>query len=506
MDGNRPEGDAAYKALSPKRISYKVIGAVLGLALGLASQIILARTMGPERFGDYTFVTSISQGVAICLDLGVTSYLFTVISKGNDVEQKIKFLTGHLLFVIFVSVTVGLALGAAAVIVTHQAAFDIGYLALCWLFGTSWYVYYVTDKLLDSTRHVGLNEAGKLFQKLIFLLLLVAVSAIGNIDLYSAILIYSTSIILYGAVANIRAGLYRTIIRDAQEYSLRGLVAIWPFCQPIALVTALGSAGLIIDRWLIHSRFGGDALAALGLGALLSSYLLITCSPILSLFWQDLARAHDADDAGKKAADVFKSTCTMVFYVSCVVAVFQIFFAEDIVSLLFGKEFLYASQTVVLFALYTLFGALGQVSATTYVAIGANNLYLKIAALSIVTNIIVTLILIEANLINFYEPYLMIALKMTVVQVVFVSYQILQNAKSLSVDRVALVRQLFKVGFVCAAAGFVSKIIMSDWLSLESSVVTVCSAGIIYIVLVNLLSSHTRSLTVSLFEPVFNKR
>jgi O-antigen/teichoic acid export membrane protein len=166
-----------------KRYIYKLLTNLFGLFIGLVTQAIIPRGLGPKAYGDFSFLSNFFSQFVGFFDMGTSVGFYTKLSQR---QKDIGIITFYVSFAIIASTA--LFLIVLIVSFTHgankiwpdQLMFFI-YLAAIWgIF--SWFIQ-ILDKIVDAFGLTVPAEMARIAQKIMGVMLILALFFSNQLNL-----------------------------------------------------------------------------------------------------------------------------------------------------------------------------------------------------------------------------------------------------------------------------------------------------------------------------------
>ena len=370
------------------------------ILLALAAGVVLARTLGPESYGTYTFVLSIVTLLSLPAKAGLPTLLVREIAK-NQVKRQWGLLRGILKF------SNGLALGYATVV----AAAGSGLVLSGVILGNSasatsfaWGLWLLPLMALEATRTASLRGlrwvvTAQLPEKIVrpaLMIVLVGGAAITGTTLNpdTALqfqLVGAFVAFLVGAFVLVKA-LPRDVTNAIPEYAVRPwLASLAPLTFFVGLKLLDSQVAIIFLGFLSTPEdVGLFKVAATGAG--LVTFSLMAVNMALA---PQLARLYNAGEK-EKLQRVVTLSVRAVCAISLPVALVLIVWGEPIVGFVFGNEYSGAADALAILCIGQLIntsaGSVGAVLSMT----GNDQLVFIGALLALTVNTVLALVLIPA--------------------------------------------------------------------------------------------------------------
>jgi O-antigen/teichoic acid export membrane protein len=157
-----------------KRYLYKLATNLVGLAIGLVTQAIIPRGLGPKAYGDFSFLSNFFSQFVGFFDMGTSICFYTKLSQR---QKDIRLIIFYVSFAIIASIAVALLVFIFSFtpftkqIWPDQLMFFV-YLAAIW--GIFSWLIQILNSMVDAFGLTVPSEMARMAQKILGLVLIVA--------------------------------------------------------------------------------------------------------------------------------------------------------------------------------------------------------------------------------------------------------------------------------------------------------------------------------------------
>lgn len=401
-DVTAPEGIAVDVPPLERHRTIERVGAsvVLSAARSVASffvAVLLARSLGPQGYGELTFLLASFASVALLLDSGSTTAFFTLLSmrpRGRHFFIAYAVWTfgvqmvGTLIFLALVPLSL---LSKAwqgeprpMVILAFTAAF---------LSSQGWTSVMQLGEAQRRTLRVQLTSAA---QTLAHLALVAFAAITGRLSVTTVIVLL---VIEYTALITIIAPpLVKMSVRTAPtDEPWRDVVREFvDYCRPIALYGYVGFVYGFADRWLLQ-HFGGAVQQGLfGFAQQFGAISILATGAMVNVFWKEIAEANALGNL-TRLRELYMRSRRILFFTAAWTSCLLIPWSSGLLLLAAGSEYAVGAPVLMLMLLYPVHQTLGQLQGTFLVATGRTRLYSTLGIVSMSASIVVTYFLLAAR-------------------------------------------------------------------------------------------------------------
>ena len=368
------------------------------LMLGVA--ILLARSLGPENYGIYTFALSIILLLGLPTKVGLPLLILQKTVQYH-IKKKWSHLHGLLIlsnaFVIIFSILIA----TLVIIVAWWVWHDEEIVKTNVLF---WGLLLLPLIAFANLRSAALRGLGKiiqgnlpelLIQPLVIFLLLVVTIWLGN-KLTPVMAIHYNLIAAFAAffvgATMLKRALPKKIFLAKRTYELKiwGLSLI-PFATTKGLIIINSQLAVIMLGFLDFTDQLGLYRVAFSTATLVSFGLTVTNSVLAP----QIAKLYNLGNTIKLQRIITASTWMIMIITLPIILVF-IFFSEQLIQLLFGIEYIHAGTALVILSLGQLTNSLTGPTTTVLNMTGNEKQNIKGILLGLVLNVILSVMLIPS--------------------------------------------------------------------------------------------------------------
>ncbi|WP_299330800.1 flippase [uncultured Psychrobacter sp.] len=329
---------------------------VSGLSFSLLTAIILARTLGPEQYGVYSYVLAIVSVLAIPAMFGLPSLIVRETAKA-EVKQEWGLMRGLWSWAnrITASLSLLIALTAAVVLWLNRDSFSqIQFLTF------AWGIAFIPLSALAALRGASLRGLRKVIQgqlpeqvlkPLLFIVALVVVSLLGNNKL-TAVSAMMFNALSAGVAFLFGAWLLSTekpeqLKKNSKEYNKKAWIAS---VGPLAMIGGLDvlvtqTDVIMLGIFRTAEEVGVYRVAAQG--AMLAAIGISATNMVIAPYISKFAHSNDIVNLEKVAKQSARISFLVAFSATLVFAVF----GKEVIALVFGEIYVNAYLPLVLLAI-----------------------------------------------------------------------------------------------------------------------------------------------------------
>ena len=440
-----------------KRYFAKLAANLFGLAIGVVTQAIIPRGLGPEAYGNFSFLSNFFSRIVGFLDMGTSIGFYTKLSQRQRDFGLVSFylsFTGIASFLLIIFVECIHVTGAYATLLPDQIPFYI-YLAAVWG-NLSWLVK-ILNKMADAYGVTVSTEIAKIVQKGLGLVLILTLFLMNQVTL-THFFFYHYFILIFLALAFILVmGRSGHSLRRSWRLSVVQIKAyakeFYNYSHPLFVYALIGLIVGILDRWLLQYFSGSVEQGFYGLSYRIGAICFLFTGAITPLITREFAIAFDKKNIPEMAR-LFRRYIPMLYAIAAYFACFIALQADKVTFIMGGANFQQAALSVTIMAFYPIYQTYGQLGGSVFFATGQTALYRNIGVVFLFIGLPVTYFLIAPKeLWGINAGATGLAIKMVVLAFMGVNVQLWFNARLLNLSFWKLIgHQFYSVGFMISLA------------------------------------------------------
>lgn len=342
---------------------------ILRLIVTFVTGILVARSLGPEEYGEFRFLLGSFIAFAYLLDMASSSAFFTFISSKQRGQKFFIYYTLWIviqLLAIFIFILLVPDFMKEKIWFGHSRKIIISASFASFAINQIWrYIGQIGESKRDTigvqVRNISLAIA------YLFCVLILSTCQILNIHILFIlnIIIYCLFSGLYGL------RLYKSgMFSDQKVETLDNIFDEFKcFCQPLILYTLVAFIYKFMDYWLLQKFGGAVQQGYYAVSYKLAFVSLIATNSILQIFWKEIAYAYNKNDM-LQVRKLYKWISRSLFFVAALCSCLLIPFNSEIIVLLLGSAYRDAWLPFSLMLLYPIHQSMGQINGTMLFAMG----------------------------------------------------------------------------------------------------------------------------------------
>ena len=361
-----------------KNIISNIIVHVFSLLFGFVSSILIARGLGAENQGQFSFYVLIFGLSAAYGHFGLTTSVSYFIKKTKYEDNHIinTNLSVLLLLSIFYFIVIFFLKGVI---------FSNNYILLI-----IWTIYYIS--LLVSNYFMNIYMAHEnvyIYNRFLNLNTILKVTTISilyfthNISVVSVSITYACLellkfiLMLRGLHLEYKFEIHKNILKEELKYGI-----------PLYLSALFLYLNYRVDQVMVKSYNGEAALGVYALSVTLAELAKMVPDSVVSAF---TGKLYNCEEEQKKRIVI--QTIKLSFYMTVVISIIGIF-CKPLIKILYGEEFIQAGLSMIILLIGIPFLTIGKVSSVYFYTNGKTKVHMRIAFSVLVVNLVLNFLLI----------------------------------------------------------------------------------------------------------------
>jgi len=435
-----------------KRWLYKFFANLVGLGMGFIIQSIVPRGLGPDGYGNFSFLTSFFTQVANFFDMGTSSCFYAKLSQRPRERELVTF---YIYFAAFLVIGIVAFVASAALTGAYTRLWpgqEIFYIYLAAGFGILSWIIQTLASMSDAYGVTIMAEKAKMLQKVLTVAVVVLLYVFNQMTLANFFYLqYAASFLLIFAFIYImrREGhLAGQRLFAAFSGVRKYLKEFYDYSHPLFFCSLVGMFANILDRWLLQA-FGGSAQQGFfGFSFQLSALCFLFAGALTPLLIREFSISHARRDS-KEIGRVFERYIPVLLFITAFFTCFIAAQSGTVTRIMGGEKYRDSAWPLFIMAFYPVYQVFGQACGSAFLAMGRTKVYSDISIFFMLIGIPVTYLFIAPK--AFYGlngGATGLALKMILVQSLGVNALLYDTAKTL---KLSFRKHLFNQGAIIAA-------------------------------------------------------
>lgn len=471
-----------------KRYFYKLLTNFFGMLMSFLTAGIVPRALGPQQYGDFSYLTNFFTKITGFLDMGSSTGFYAKLSKRQKDYGLISF---YLYFVGAAILVVGIFAIAISVTPLHKILLpDQRVMFIC--FAAGWAVLtwatQILNNITDAYALTVTAEITKVLQKAVYTVFVIVLFATGLLSLVSFFCLQFAMLFLLLLVFALV--ITRNTDSVLRTWSLkRSEVAsyfkeFYNYSHPLFVCSLVALIAGLLDRWLLQV-FGGSAQQGFyGLSFTIGSFCFMFTSAMQPLLMREFSIAHGTKDLDKMAR-LFRNNIPLFYSIAAYFSCFIVMQADKVSHIFGGKSFGAAAIPVAIMAFYPIHQTYGQLSSSVFFASDQTPLYRNIDIFVSIAGLIMTFFLVASPRFGgLGAGAIGLAIKMVAIQFITVNIILFFNSKYLKLSFWKyLAHQFVSVGVLLFISALSSYFIEFLFMNYHNNALEFFVAGIVYSIL-----------------------
>jgi len=342
---------------------------ILRVGISFIAGLVIARTLGPGEYGNFTFLLGSFTSLATLVDMASSSAFYTFISQRQRGKRFFLYYGGWVLFQLLILLLLVLFLSDSIrqkIWLGHP--FGLVLLALLASFAMN-QLWRFAGQIGESIRDTIGVQIRNLTLAIAYL---VCVAVLAGFHVVSVKYLFILNIILYLLFSVLYARrIYQAgVLSKGEGEDLRGVLGEFKsYCLPLVIYTGVGFLYSFADYWLLQ-KFGGSVQQGYyAIGARFSALSLIATTSMLQVFWKEIAEANSLGNM-ERVRLLYRRVSRSLYFIGAVISCIMIPFSREILALLLGPSYQAAWLPLSLMFLYPIHQSMGQITGTMLYATG----------------------------------------------------------------------------------------------------------------------------------------
>jgi len=473
-----------------KRSAFKFITNIISFFIGVTTQAIVPRSLGPVSYGNFSFLTSFFSSIIGFLNFNSSTVFFTKLSQRQNEKGLVRF---YFYFLVLLS---------CGLIVFLSAAFLTGIKELLWpsqksifiIMAAVWAVItFLSVILSDISDAYGLTVKSELIKAglkifglgIVFFMLWKNLFSLFNFFVYQlALLLFLTSLLLFMIKKNGHScfghgGLNKSQLKGYAKEFLR-------VCLPLAGFLSLALVEQILDRWFLQKFSGSEKQGFYAFGLQVGAICLLFTTAIVPLVLREQAISFgnkDFDELKK----LFSRSLYILYALTAFICCFLAVEARSIIHMFAGQAYTQALVPLTLMCLMPIHQTYGQLNGNFFFATERVNIYRNIGLFFVAVGLPLTFFLLGPKSKGALQLGAEgLAVKVVLLQFISVNIQLWFNSRFLKIDFKKLFINQFVVVLIFLAVALLSSYAISVFLFYINTFMHFLISGIIYSVFITM--------------------
>jgi len=350
------------------RFAVSVLANLLRGGLAFAATIIIARVLGPEKYGDYAFLLGSFIATMGLLNLGTSSAFQTFISQKERGKMFVFSYAGwQLLQILFVLLVIAVILPEEwlnRIWLGHDR--DLVLMAFVAVF-MQWQAWRTMVQIGESRRLTYRVQVLNISIAAVHLVLIIGFW-IG--EMLSVPLVFGLILAEYVVFLIVACNVLSALKLEGEPFDGRSVLREYvTYCSPLILYSIVVFSYEFADRWMLQN-FGGSRQQGLyEVGFRFGMVSLLITASLLNIFWKEIAEAKEKENL-ELIQRLYRKASRFLFWLGAVLVGFLVPWSEEIIQLMLGPSYAEGSLILAIMLVFSAFGSLAQINGSMLLASG----------------------------------------------------------------------------------------------------------------------------------------
>lgn len=370
------------------RFFITLVANVIQMTFGFLSGVLIARSLGPADYGNYSFLLGSIASIVTLFNMGTSSAFYTFISNKKRAPEFYLYYA-FWLFAQFIFIFLLISF-----ILPHSLRERIwlGHPKTLILF--AFLASFVMSKVWEASSQIGESirktikvQFHKIAILILYLCIIVSMIFLKSLTIKNIFMATAFSYLLFSGL--LIAGLKDDLFSREKLKIARYFGQFKDYCKPLVIFHIVTFVYLFTDVWLLQ-RFGGASQQGFYfVGLRFSTIISIFTISILNVFWKEIAETNEK--GGKdRLFMLYTKISRIMYFVSAAAACFFIPFSKEILILALGTDYQVAWLCLAIMFLHPIYQSFAQINGTYLYATSQTRLRSNIGIGMMITSVIVT--------------------------------------------------------------------------------------------------------------------
>jgi O-antigen/teichoic acid export membrane protein len=355
-----------------KRYLYRVVNNSFGLIFGIVTQSMIARSLGPQAYGDFALLSNFFSRLMGILGLNTSTCFYTKFSRRLKEYSLVSF---YYLFCVLVSLVAILFAVILVMSNTYKVILPdqkVLYVYMALIFGLlTWLVRTILVQTADAYGETARCEIISLFTKVIGVMVILFLFWKQQLNLTTLFAYHYLVLIMLGLglvyILQTRAHLFSSLSRVPKTEIKKYVKEFYVYTSPVFTFTFFAFLAVVFDRWLLQYFSGSVEQGYYGLAFKIAGLTMLFTGALTSLLLREYSLAFHDKNMNKLRAQ-FKRYVPLFYSLAAFFACYLSVQADKVISIIGGEEYRQAFTAVAIMALFPIYQTYGQLGNTLFLA------------------------------------------------------------------------------------------------------------------------------------------
>ena len=355
------------------------------IGLSFIAGIIIARSLGPAGYGNFSFLLGSFVSITVLLDLGTSSAFYTFLSQKKHSPRF------YLYYLLWIGIQFALAFSFITFLCPSTWKDKI------WLGHTknviilAFLASFMVNQIWSTIIHVGESIRATVIVQLYNITLdvsyLCLVLAIFFLDQLTIPNLFMATIFIHVIFAFVLAMRLKGSLFAEEEEKLPNVINEFKtYCTPLVFYSIVSFFYSFANFWLLQKFSGAIQQGYYSVGFRFSALCVVATTSIVNVFWKEVGAAHVKNNK-KRLHKLYTKTTKGLFFIGGVGACFLIPFSKEMLVFLLGPKYESGWLCLAIILIYPIYKSLGLITGTYLYATGQTKLRAKVGIISMLVSI-----------------------------------------------------------------------------------------------------------------------
>ena len=350
------------------RFAITVFANFLRSALSFATGLIIARSLGAESFGDFSFLLASFVAIKQLLDLGTSNAFYTFMSQKSRCRKFV------------VSYVVWQFLQFSSTLIFIGLIFPKTWIDLFWLgqqrelillaFTAVFMQQQAWQTIVQIGESMRLTHRVQMMNLYLATAHIILICAMWQLEFLSPWFIFGLIATEYVIAILISCKIIP--LGQLPDNPLDGKALLKEYqiyCTPLILYSIIGFSHDFADRWLLQNFGGSLEQGFYSIGYQFSVISLLATGSMLNIFWKEISEAHQNENH-ERMLHLYQKVSRFLYFSAAAISAFLIPWSEEITRIALGPTFIDGHMVVAVMFFYAPHRALFMVNGSMLLATG----------------------------------------------------------------------------------------------------------------------------------------
>lgn len=361
-----------------KRVISSLFNTVIRAIINFCTALLLARLLGPDEFGRFSFLVATFLALKQFLDMASSEAFFKFVCERTRSKKFVQIFSAWIVIqlsivVVFIGILFPESLLQKFWSGEQKSVILLALMAI-FLRETVWSN---VVNLSESYRLTIYNQSLQTIVVVCHLFILASLWLFGSLVIefvfLASVLEWTLASIWLFRIINNHQIPDASIMESESTFPIDTVKSVisefWTYCKfliPYAWV------GFIVDfssRWMLQTWGSSEEQAYFSIAQQFAAISILVASSLLKVFWKEIAEAHHHNDLQRMEVLYTKSSC-FLYFIASIGAGMLLPWTNEIVDILLGNAYAEASLTMQLMFIYPVHQTLGILTGTLLYATG----------------------------------------------------------------------------------------------------------------------------------------